>query len=125
MVEPAAYEPRVERLIREAQEAGKLDVTEGAGKPIASLSRPYDSTWWARNWIASERAREHAAEFSRMIEQALPRVLARPLVTDVRCGLEDLNRQIGEHNESDPAHPLPPLDVARLIAERVKRGGYK
>lgn len=121
MVGPEAYEPRVERLIREAQEAGKLDVSKGAGKPIASLSRPYDSGWWARNWIEAERAREQAAVTSRAIEQALPRVLARPMAADIRSGLEDLNRQICEHNETNPDHPLPVLDIARLIAERSSR----
>jgi len=121
VVEPAAFEPRVERLIREAQEAGQLDVTKGAGKPIPGLSRPYDPGWWARKWIATERVREQAAALSNSVERALPRVLARPIAADVRSGLEDLNRQIGDHNDANPDHPLPLLDITRLLDERSTR----
>lgn len=114
-------EPWVERIIREAQEHGKLDATEGAGKPIPGLSRPYDPAWWARNWMAAERSRDQAAEVARIVEQALPRVLARMAVSDVRKGLESLNATIARHNEANPHSALPQLDVDRLISERSPR----
>lgn len=108
-------------MIREAQESGKLEVTEGAGKPIPGLSRPYDPAWWARNWIETERARENAAELSRLVEQGLPRILARESVDEVRDGLEALNARIETHNAANHSNPLPVLDVARLIATRRSR----
>lgn len=121
MVENPGPEPWVERLIREAQEQGKLDAIEGAGKPIPGLSRPYDPAWWARNWMAAERSREQAAEVARTVEQALPRVLARMAVSDVREGLESLNAAIAEHNQANPHSALPMLDVDRLISGRSPR----
>jgi len=35
------HEPWIERVIRDAQDADKLETTEGAGKPIEGLTRPY------------------------------------------------------------------------------------
>lgn len=108
-------------MIREAQEGGKLDVVEGAGKPITGLSRPYDPAWWARNWLETERSREDAAELSRIVERALPRILARESVDEIRSGLEELNTRIEEHNAGSHKNPLPVLDVTRLIAARRSR----
>jgi hypothetical protein len=121
LVENPGPEPWVERVIREAQEQGTLDVTEGAGKPIPGLSRPYDPAWWARNWVAAERSRERSVEVAHTVEQALPRVLARMTVADVRKGLESLNATIAEHNYANPHNPLPMLDADRLISERSPR----
>jgi len=59
--------PWIERTIREAQEAGELEVSEGAGEPIPGLSAPYDPVWWARNWIERERAGDAAAELAKEI----------------------------------------------------------
>lgn len=122
MVDRPAFEPWIERVIREAQEEGKLDVTKGAGEPIPGLSRPYDPAWWARNWIAVERSREQAAGLARSIEQQLPRVLARATAAEVRRGLDSLNDGIATHNEANPKNELPLLDVESLITIRAKRG---
>jgi hypothetical protein len=121
MVGSPGYEPWMERVIRQAQEAGKLDTAAGAGKPIPGLSRPYDPSWWARRWIASDRDREQAAELTRTVERALPRVLARATLTDIRTGLESLNATIAEHNNAYPANRLQLLDIGRLISERASR----
>ena len=121
MVDQPGPEPWVERVIRQAQEQGKLDVNEGAGKPIPGLSRPYDPAWWARNWIEVERSRDRAAELSRSVERALPRILARDSVVEVREGLIALNAQIEEHNTENHRSRLPLLDVSRLLAERAVR----
>ena len=114
-------EPWTERIIREAQEAGKLDVARGAGEPIPGLSRPYDPTWWARNWITAERARELAADLLGEVERELPRVLSGSVMSEVRAGLESLNARILEHNNASPGNALPLLDVDQLVKERAKR----
>lgn len=121
MVDESLPEPWIERVIRTAQDEGKLDVTEGAGQPIPGLARPYDPAWWARNWITAERAREQSAELARSVEHALPRVLARETIPEIRDGLEKLNARIAEHNASIPDHELPLLDAERLIAQRANR----
>jgi hypothetical protein len=114
-------EPWIERVIREAQEAGKLDVAEGAGKPIPGLSRPYDPSWWARNWIVAERARERAAELASTVERELPRTLSGNVIEEIRSGLESLNARIFEHNDAHPGSALPLLDVDRLVLEWEER----
>ncbi len=116
MVGDPDREPWIERVIREAQEAGQLDVAAGAGKPIPGLSRPYDPAWWARNWIARERHREQTADLTRTVEQALPRVLARATLADIRSGLESLNAMIRAHNQERPDNEVQLLDLERLLA---------
>lgn len=114
-------EPWIERVIREAQEAGKLEVTEGVGKPIPGLSRPYDPAWWARNWIDAERARERSTDLAIEVERSLPRILSGADLVEMRTALEALNEKIREHNAASPRNELPLLDVERLLKERADR----
>jgi hypothetical protein len=115
-------EPWIERVIREAQEAGEFDGLAGTGKPIADLDQPYDPAWWARRWIAREHQREAAAELARSIQRDLPRVLAGTVADDVRIGLESLNSQIEVHNKSAAAgNDVPLLDVDALMSEWAAR----
>jgi hypothetical protein len=114
-------EPWIERVIRKAQDEGKLDVTGSAGRPIPGLARPYDPAWWARKWMTAERARALSTEAARSIEHALPRVLARETLPEIRQGLETLNASIEQHNGCNPDHSLPLLDVGQLIARRATR----
>lgn len=93
----------------------------GAGEPIPGLSRPYDPSWWARNWIDAERARNAAAGLSQEIERDLPRILAGTVIEEIRAGVEFLNARIVEHNEANPRNVLPLLDVERLVQERAGR----
>ncbi len=114
-------EPWIERVIREAQEAGKLEMTEGVGQPIPGLSRPYDPAWWARNWIDAERARERSADLAREVERLLPGILSGADMAEMRTGLDSLNAKIREHNAAAPRNELPLLDVERLLKEREDR----
>lgn len=114
-------EPWIERIIREAQEAGKLEVIEGAGEPIAGLSAPYDPAWWARNWIERERARDRTVALSKEIERMLPTVLSHPSIDTMRRELDALNARIAAHNELNPKQALPLLDVDGLVAESARR----
>lgn len=111
----------IERIIREAQEDGRLDVTEGAGKPIPGLSRPYDPSWWARNWVQAEQAKSAAADLAQHIERELPKILAGTVIGDMSAGLESLNALIAQHNKADGRNALPLLDVEQLVKERADR----
>jgi hypothetical protein len=118
------HEPWIERVIREAQEAGEFDDVAGTGEPIPDIGRPYEPGWWARRWIARERQRETTTELARAIEQELPRVLAGTVEQKTRSGLESLNTKIKEHNERAPTgNDLPLLDVDRLLQEWAQRRG--
>ena len=46
----------VDRIIREAIEAGEFDDLAGSGKPIPGAGRVDDDLWWIRSWV--ERNRE-------------------------------------------------------------------
>ena len=112
----------IERVIREAQEAGKFDDAAGAGEPIEDLDRPYDPAWWARRWIASERQREETLELVREIDRRLPQILAGTVEDEVRADLESLNTRIELHNaRSSQGNDVPLLDVATLIRQRARR----
>ncbi len=116
------HELWIERVVREAQEAGKFDDVGGTGEPIPDLDRPYDPAWWARRWVANERLREQTLELVREIERELPRVLAGTVKHKVRAGLESLNIRIERHNaRSGDGGAVPLLDVAGLMGERANR----
>lgn len=44
-------EPLVERLIREAVEAGEFDELPGAGMPLPDAGKYDDELWWVRAWV--------------------------------------------------------------------------
>lgn len=112
----------IERVIKEAQEAGKFDDVAGSGKPIRDLHRPYDPAWWARRWIESEREREETLDLIKELDRRLPRILAGTVDHKVKADLESLNTRIEQHNaRSSEANDIPPLDVAALIQERASR----
>jgi hypothetical protein len=46
-----AGETHVERLIREAMEAGEFDDLAGVGKPIPGRGAKDDALWWVREWV--------------------------------------------------------------------------
>ncbi len=107
-------EPWIERVIREAQEEGKLEFK--AGQPIAGLARPYDPSWWAKRWVATERQRQAASELVRDVERRLPRILSGTDEVQVRAGIAELNTAIAAHNVDHPDRSLNTLDEDRLIA---------
>lgn len=51
---PESRETWVERLIREAIEAGEFDNLPGAGEPLRDLIGSYEPTWWVRKWMERE-----------------------------------------------------------------------
>ena len=115
-------EPWIERVIKEAQDAGVFDDVAGSGEPIRDLDQSYDPGWWARRWIAGERQRQETIELVRSVDRELPRVLAGTVTDDVRAGLESLNTRINKHNSvAPPGGGLPPLDVDGLMKERAAR----
>ena len=115
-------EPWIERVIRDAQEAGKFDDVAGTGEPIADLDREYEPAWWARRWIAEERRRQATTELVREIDRRLPVILAAGVTANTLTGLESLNTRIRQHNKtSAEADRLPLLDIEALLAERERR----
>ena len=117
-------EPWIERVIREAQDAGQFEDAAGVGEPIPGIDRPYDPAWWARCWIARERFRQAAADLARRVDHEVPRVLACTVELEARAGLESLNAEISALNEEAPSgNAIPLLDVEGLLRERSNRRG--
>ena len=112
----------LERMIREAEEAGEFDGLEGAGKPIDDLDRVYESAWWARRFLERQRLDDAAVDLATRVREELPRLLAGKDQRRARAGLEALNDEIIAWNAQAPgAERLPSLDVERLLAERARR----
>ncbi len=51
-------EALVDRLVREAIEAGEFDGLPGAGKPIPGAGGADDDNWWIREWVKRELAKD-------------------------------------------------------------------
>lgn len=52
---PDCSEHPVERVIREAMEAGEFDDLKGTGKPIPGAGKVDDELWWVRRWVRRNR----------------------------------------------------------------------
>jgi hypothetical protein len=53
---PSDVEPRVDRIIREAMEAGEFDRLAGEGAPIPGAGSVDDEMWWVRSWLKRNRS---------------------------------------------------------------------
>lgn len=45
----------VDRIIREAMEAGEFEGLPGTGKPIPGAGNVDDDLWWVRSWLERNR----------------------------------------------------------------------
>lgn len=113
------YESRVERIIREAHEAGEFDDIRGRGEPIPSLARHYEPTWWARAWVERERRNDAVTELTSKLRRELPRLLAGCDAEATRNGVDGFNEAIAAVNDRLPVDQrLPLLDIDNLPPER-------
>ena len=114
------YEPRVERIIREAQEAGEFDHVPGRDKPIPGIDRRYEPTWWVRSWVERERRNNAITALTARLRYELPRLLARSDPTVIRGGVGVLNADIAALNDDlPPDERLAFLNVDGLLADRA------
>lgn len=54
MSQPHHWESLADKRIREAMERGEFDNLKGAGKPLASIDKPYDPDWWINSLVERE-----------------------------------------------------------------------
>lgn len=85
----------VEEQIRQAEERGDFDNLPGAGKPIEGLGKPYDPTWWVRDFTRRLHAEDADRQKAAALEKRLTRVWGMESEANVRAAVEDLNRQAG------------------------------
>lgn len=117
------HEPRVERLIREAQERGEFDDLPGAGRPLPGAGEPYDENWWIRNLVRRENLAGvlSPALALRKESEDLHRLVAdKPTEESVRAFVEDLNERIREARRIAGTGPMLLLlrthDVEKVVA---------
>lgn len=115
--------PRVERLIREAQERGEFDDLPGAGRPLPGAGEPYDENWWIRNLVRRENlagALSPALALRKESEDLNRLVADKPTEESVRAFVEDLNERIREARRTGGTGPMLLLlrthDVEKVVA---------
>jgi hypothetical protein len=93
----------VERQIQEAMDRGEFDNLPGAGEPIEGIDRPYDPSWWAKEWVRRNRLMDEARDLR---QSALDRDRRLRAVGDFdtadRC-LAEASRALGRINRMLPA----------------------
>lgn len=52
---PPDFETNVDRIIREAIDAGDFDDLQGTGKPIPGAGSVDGEGWWVRSWVERNR----------------------------------------------------------------------
>ena len=127
------HEPRVERLIREAQERGEFDDLPGAGRPLPGAGEPYDENWWIRNLVRRENlagALSPALALRKESEDLNRLVADKPTEESVRAFVEDLNERIREARRTGGTGPMLLLlrthDVEKVVAAwRRARAGRR
>jgi hypothetical protein len=120
----------VERLIREAQEAGEFDALSGKGKPLP-LRDAHEEGWWIKDKIRREGlsvlpdaiAIRHEAE---ELLASLPSLGDERVVRDRLEGMNARIRRINATAVSGPPTTLAPFDVEAVVRrwreERARRG---
>ena len=53
---PSDVQSRVDRIIREAMEAGEFEGLAGEGAPIPGAGSVDDEMWWVRSWLRRNRS---------------------------------------------------------------------
>ena len=118
----------VDRIIREALEAGEFDHLRGAGKPLP-LTGVLEEAWWIKEKLRRERLSDlpDALAIRYEAERILEEVARLSDERVVRERLEELNGRIRKINRTTVAGPpttLAPVDVeAVLVRWRAGRRG--
>jgi hypothetical protein len=119
------YEDRRESLIdaqiRAAQERGEFDDLPGAGKPLASLDKPYDENWWLKDLLRREDLSyplPTSLALRKEIQELPEKVATVRSEKTVREIVAELNGRIGEARRKPVDGPpvvLEPVDVAEVL----------
>ena len=124
----SAYESRIDRQIREAQERGEFDDLPGTGKPLPGYGEEYDENWWLKDLVRREKitgALPATLLLRREIEDVAQIVAKRRSEQSVREYLAGLNERIRRaqrgHLDGPPVL-LSTVDVEKLVREwRARR----
>jgi len=122
-----SWESWIEELIEHAQQGGAFEDLEGAGKPIAGITDPYDPDWWIKKLLQREKLSvlPPALELLRKVEAGLSALLSVDRESEVRVRVAALNAEIAKVNArvaEGPPTRLASLDVEEIVGEwRARR----
>jgi len=122
-----SWESWIEELIEHAQQGGAFEGLEGAGKPIAGITDPYDPDWWIKKLLQREKLSvlPPALELLRKVEAGLSALLSVDRESEVRVRVAALNAEIAKVNArvaEGPPTRLASLDVEEIVGEwRARR----
>ncbi|MCM2415841.1 DUF1992 domain-containing protein [Streptomyces sp. RKAG290] len=117
-----SFESWVDKQIRESEQRGDFSQLPGFGKPLDSLDRPYDETWW----IKAKMQREGVSvlpptlALRKEAEDTLAAVSGARTEAEVRRMLAEVNEKIAEAVRRPPPGPLlnlGPFDIEALVEE--------
>lgn len=123
----SAYESRIDRMIREAEERGEFDNLPGAGRPLPGAGEHYDENWWLKAFVKRENitgALPPSLALRREIEDVAETVKRRTSEADVRAYVADLNdrvRRAQRGHLDGPSVVLSTVDEDEVVRSWRKR----
>ncbi len=117
-----SFESWTDKQIREAEERGAFDNLPGRGKPLPSLSTPYDEMWWIKGKMQREGLSflPPSLVLRKEAEDAVRAVAEARTEPEVRRVLAEINEKIEAAIRRPPEGPplnLVPFDVEQAVAE--------
>jgi len=92
-------------------ERGEFDDLSGAGKPIEGIERPYDPSWWAKEWLQRNRLADEARDPRSRALAEDRRLCAAGNLDEAALRLADADRELSRINRL-----LPPGErIGRLF----------
>jgi hypothetical protein len=117
-----SFETWADKQIREAEERGAFDGLKGKGRPLASLSAPYDELWWVKDKMQREGLSflPPSLVLRKEAEDAVAAIAEANSERQVRQILAEINGKIEAAIRRPPQGP--PLNLALFDVERTVAG---
>jgi hypothetical protein len=117
-----SFETWADKQIREAEERGAFADLPGRGKPLPSLSAPYDELWWVKSKMRREGLSflPPSLVLRKEAEDAVAAVAEARSEQQVRRILTAVNEKIEAAIRRPPQGPplnLVPIDVDQAVAD--------
>jgi hypothetical protein len=117
------HESRIDQQIRAAEARGEFDDLPGAGKPLASLDRPYTEDWWLNDLVEREKLGRHALPASLALRKEAQELRAGQVEgrsePAVRAAVADYNERVAAARRKPVSGP--PVVLEDLDADEVVR----
>ncbi|MFD5191066.1 DUF1992 domain-containing protein [Streptomyces sp. NPDC058357] len=117
-----SFESWVDKQIRESEQRGDIAQLPGFGKPLDSLTAPYDENWWIKQKMQREGVSvlPPALALRKQAEDVAEAVSGARTEAEVRSMLAEVNEKIHAAIRRPPPGPvlnLEPFDIDAVVAE--------